>query len=312
MTLGKFLRTGAAALGALAVASVTQANAADMYAGSYKEAPVYIPPPLWTGFYIGGHLGAAWETLSFQRHEFDDFGPCSASCGGWSYAPGFFDANRNSGADAFGGVQFGYNFQSPSSFVYGIEVDLGGMSLSSKSRSHANTTWAHSSDGGKTYDYIGGTTGVLDGDAQGGFYGDVTGRLGWTWGPALIYAKGGFAWLNADLRKKESVFDSYGTFCSSGVGWCDFNHNNNNTLTGWTVGGGVEWKVSPAWSIKVEYLHFDFSNFNNNCCNDPMYQAALAAGYSYNNLNNHSDLQVDTVKLGFNYFWNPAPPAPLK
>ena len=98
--------------------------------------------------------------------------------------------------------------------------------------------------------------------------------------------------------------------CNGNVS-CAFNHNNNNTLTGWTVGGGVEWKVSPTWSIKVEYLHFDFSNFNNNCCNDPMYQWAAANGYNYNNLNNHADLQVDTVKLGFNYFWNP-PPAPLK
>ena len=80
MTLGKFLRTGAAALGALAVASVTQANAADMYAGGYKEAPVYIPPPFWTGFYIGGHLGAAWENFSFQRREFDDFGPVRRLC----------------------------------------------------------------------------------------------------------------------------------------------------------------------------------------------------------------------------------------
>ena len=98
--------------------------------------------------------------------------------------------------------------------------------------------------------------------------------------------------------------------CNGNVS-CAFNQNNNNTLTGWTVGGGVEWKVSPAWSIKVEYLHFDFTNFNNNCCNDPMYQAAVTAGYNYNNFNNHADLQVDTVKLGFNYFWNP-PPAPLK
>ena len=149
MTLGKFLRTGAAALGALAVASVTQASAADMYAGGYKEAPVYIPPPFWTGFYIGGHIGAAWEQFSFQRHEFDDFGSRASSSvvAGWGYAgPAFLTGNRNSGADAFGGVQFGYNFQSPSAFVYGIEVDLGGMSLSSRSHAHGNTTWADYND----------------------------------------------------------------------------------------------------------------------------------------------------------------------
>ena len=71
MTLRKFIRTGAAALGALAVASVSQANAADLYAGM-KEAPVYVPAPLWTGFYAGGHLGAAWENFSFNRRQFDD------------------------------------------------------------------------------------------------------------------------------------------------------------------------------------------------------------------------------------------------
>ena len=49
-------------------------------------------------------------------------------------------------------------------------------------------------------DYVGGSSATLDGQSQGGFYGDITGRLGWTWGPALIYAKGGFAWLNANLQ----------------------------------------------------------------------------------------------------------------
>ena len=72
MTLSKFLRAGAAALGALAVASVSQANAADMYAGGMKEAPAYIPPPMWTGFYLGGHIGAAWESFDFNGHQFDD------------------------------------------------------------------------------------------------------------------------------------------------------------------------------------------------------------------------------------------------
>ncbi len=29
--------------------------------------------------------------------------------------------------------------------------------------------------------------------------GSITGRLGYTWGPALLYAKGGYAWRNNDL-----------------------------------------------------------------------------------------------------------------
>jgi hypothetical protein len=32
-----------------------------------------------------------------------------------------------------------------------------------------------------------------------------------------------------------------------------------------------------------------------------------------NNFDNHAKLEVDTVKLGFNYFWSPIPaPIPLK
>ena len=319
MTLSKFLRAGAAALGALAVASVSQANAADLYAGGLREAPAYIPPPMWTGFYLGGHIGAAWENFSFNNHQFDDDcmgkmwwgGKDHCGTGGAydaskknTYSPAGLTPNRQSDGDAFGGVQFGYNFQSPGAFVYGIEVDLGGMALNGRGHANGNTLWTDG--GGWTYS----TPMAFDGQSQGGFYGDVTGRLGWTWGPALLYAKGGFAWLNADLRMKESILTSSSTMCGA-AGWCDFNNDHNATLTGWTVGGGVEWKVSPLWSIKAEYLHFEFDNFNNNCCNDWISQQSWGVN---NNFNNNAKLQVDTVKLGFNYFWSPVPaaPAPLK
>ena len=54
MTLTKFIRASAVTVGALAVA--TQVNAADLYSGGgLKDAPVYAPAPLWTGFYFGAH-----------------------------------------------------------------------------------------------------------------------------------------------------------------------------------------------------------------------------------------------------------------
>jgi outer membrane immunogenic protein len=315
MTLSKFLRAGAAALGALAVASVSQANAADMYAGGMKDAPAYIPPPMWTGFYLGGHIGAAWENSSFNRHQFDDhcwntmwwkdYGVNTDHCGDSSHPHSAADLNpdHRSDGDAFGGVQFGYNFQSPGAFVYGIEVDLGGMALNGRGHAQGNTSWVDKH--GNTW----ATPVTFDGDSQGGFYGDVTGRLGWTWGPALLYAKGGFAWLNADLRMKESVTDTWGKI-GCGTAWCDSSNDHNTTLTGWTVGGGVEWKVSPLWSIKAEYLHFEFDNFNNNCCNDWISQQNWGVN---NNFDNHAKLQIDTVKLGFNYFLMPVQaPIPLK
>jgi outer membrane immunogenic protein len=308
MTLRKIIRTGAAALGALAVASVSQASAADLYAG-LKEAPVYVPAPLWTGFYAGGHIGAAWESLSFNNHEFYDGCWGNLLCSGLSSTyysnPAILNPDKHSDANAFGGIQFGYNFQSPGAFVYGIEVDLGGMSLNGHGRAYGNTSYGLTALGSPSYS----TPVAFDGYAQGGFYGDVTGRLGYAWGPALLYAKGGFAFLNASLHLRESVYGNWGaTSPCLGWGYCEFGQDRSTTLTGWTVGGGLEWKVSPLWSIKVEYLHFDFGNFNNNCCNDWFSQQSWNVN---NNWDNHANLTVDTVKLGFNYFWN-APPAPLK
>jgi hypothetical protein len=58
--------------------------------------------------------------------------------------------------------------------------------------------------------------------------GSVTGRLGYTWGPAMLYAKGGFAW--ADTRV------SNGLVLDSGNGGRD----------GYTVGGGLEYPVHTA------------------------------------------------------------------
>ena len=124
-----------------------------------KEAPVYVPAPLWTGFYAGGHIGAAWENFSFNSRQFDDdcwgkdiYARRSSVALSAPYDHCGYDSNhpRNpavlnpdhrSDADAFGGVQFGYNFQSPGAFVYGIEVDLGGMSLNGNGRASGSTSW---------------------------------------------------------------------------------------------------------------------------------------------------------------------------
>jgi len=85
------------------------------------------------------------------------------------------------------------------------------------------------------------------------------------------------------------------------MGCCVFDGNNNNDfLTGWTIGGGIEWKVSPTWSFKVEYLHFDFTNLD--------FHVVDQWG---NVFHNDHDLVSDTIKLGVNYHFVPFA-APLK
>ena len=97
--------------------------------------------------------------------------------------------------------------------VFGIEADFGAMDLNSKKYLNApvlnppvtETPVAHISTG---------------------FYGDVTGRLGWAWGPWLFYGKGGLAVLDAKINVSDFGADpglgryvGYGTNDSTHIGW---------------------------------------------------------------------------------------------
>lgn len=100
MTLTK--KWAFAALGALAfAASASSASAADVYEGeSLKDEPSYETPYIgWTGFYIGGHIGGAFDAT---------------------------DAEDLFGDEAIfaGGGHLGYNWQLSDRFLVGLEGDL--------------------------------------------------------------------------------------------------------------------------------------------------------------------------------------------
>ncbi len=312
MILEKLIRTSVAALGTLAVASVTQANAADVYAGGggYKDVPVYVAPT-WAGFYVGANAGVAWSQLDLNGGQFwDDHwtGGLKGTDGKWTGGadtPYNFNKGNIESTNGFIGGQFGFNWQqSGCCFVYGIEVDLGGVGLNMNNHRFLQTPgdWRISGVG---FD-------MNNNDFD--FVGDITGRIGYTWGNTLLYAKGGFAFLDANNGLNETIYWRNNTVAHPSPtdnNWDTYGSNNQNWLTGWTVGAGLEWKVSPSWSVKIEYLHFDFSD-NFNFGNDWFAQNTYANG-SYNRWKNNNDLTSDTVKVGFNYFWSPAPvAAPLK
>ncbi len=98
--------------------------------------------------------------------------------------------------------------------------------------------------------------------------GSVTGRLGYTWGPSLLYVKGGYAWA-----------DSRFTNGFSGDGGRD----------GYTVGGGLEYMFTQNWSGKIEYQYYDFGNVT------PLLNNVAVAGFTNDE---------HTVKAGLNYRFN--------
>jgi outer membrane immunogenic protein len=103
-------------------------------------------------------------------------------------------------------------------------------------------------------------------------FGSLTGRLGVALDNVLIYGKGGGALANNKL----SV---------SGLGLVA---SDTQTHLGYTVGGGVEWGITPNWSVKGEYLwaHYESKNY---------FASLVPPGIP------SGTLEVNTVKFGVNY-----------
>ena len=97
------------------------------------------------------------------------------------------------------------------------------------------------------------------------WFGSARGRLGYALDRTLIYGTGGFG---------------YGRVKNDGFG---------ETQTGWVAGGGVEYKFSPSWSAKVEYLYYDLDA----PISSPVGPLGDGAG---------DRTQFHTVRLGVNYF----------
>jgi opacity protein-like surface antigen len=63
-------------------------------------------------------------------------------------------------------------------------------------------------------------------------------------GQMLVYAKGGYAFYDGSLSVAD--LDEKGAKVTG--------------LSGWTAGGGMEYSLNPAWSLKWEILYFDFDS----------------------------------------------------
>jgi opacity protein-like surface antigen len=226
-----------------------------------------VPPALWQGFYIGGNLGGDWSDIGGSRSYDLNFPTVT----------GPLQTGDISGSGVIGGAQFGYNWQFPQCcFVAGIEADLGGIDAGLRH----NTVSVQ----GTGADYASFRAG-----GDGGFYGDITGRIGYNWVNTLFYAKGGFAWFDPNLSAQETVVTNGVTSY-----YGNSNGNGSSFLTGWTIGAGFESMINPRWSWKVEYMFFDFSTNDNGCCFD--------GNRNFRYFNN--DLTINSVKVGFNYILN--------
>jgi len=90
-------------------------------------------------------------------------------------------------------------------------------------------------------------------------FGTIRGRAGYAFDRFLVYGTGGVAFGDIDVPAAGS----------------------NKSLTGYSAGGGVEFKIAPAWSLKAEYQYVDLGN--------------ATVGHTT------TDVAFDTFRLGVNW-----------
>ncbi len=160
----------------------------------------------------------------------------------------------SSSYDGFiGGGQIGYNWQIGAA-VLGFEADMQYADVKGTELIPATSVSA---------------TNTLE------WFGTARARVGYAFDRVLPYMTGGFA-----FGRNEYAF----TDISTGNG-----AKATATHTGWTVGGGIEFAVRDAWSMKVEYLHVDLGS------QDGVRDIPVAGQTAAFNL------EFDLVRAGLNY-----------
>lgn len=182
----------------------------------------------------------------------------------FNFGQGF--ATGSLGTQSFGGFaggQVGYNYQFAGGWVAGLEADIQWSNIRSNINANAAITQ--------------GPAFALDAGTEIKWFGTVRGRLGYTLTPqTLLYATGGYAYGS------ETTSASLTPVFATG-----FSRTAN--LSGFVVGGGLEYAMSPNLSLKTEYLFYDFGKRN------------VFDGGTRFPLVVDNDIQMHTLKAGLNY-----------
>jgi opacity protein-like surface antigen len=210
-----------------------------------SDAPARAPIT-WDGLYAGAIGGAQEGTTNFRYTGASADSAVAGILGGlevgYNWQIGELDPNWRNGAwvfgaegdfawtDATGGVACG-----PLSVTANISSPLFAMTC------NANQWWMAS----------------------------MAPRIGYAWGRELFYVKGGAAFTSAAVSATCDFGPANGTstvghrcapatptkFSSTSNGF-----NASDIMTGWTIGGGVEFALTPNWSAKAEVDYADFGN----------------------------------------------------
>jgi opacity protein-like surface antigen len=226
-------------------AAVSNGHAQSLFSWRPPVFPLTAPGSNWTGAYVAASAG-----LSRQTHETNMALPGNASqdAGPAPYPTTSYWLQQDiSGVNATGQMlnrlnkatfvpSIGYDVQF-GMFLAGAEASYNFLTSNSINSAHA----AYNSGGTYTIEQ----RGTVDGLFRGG------GRFGFVFDNVLIYGKGGFA--RGRLNYSYALNDSFGHVeTAERQAWSN----------GWYAGGGVEFRVSRALSLRLEVTHTDLKALN--------------------------------------------------
>ncbi len=226
--------------------------------GLFKAPPV-TPVFDWTGFYVGGNVGWGWTWTHLT-----DVGPDFPGPGVPATTQVFPLGTQNSFSENgfLGGGQIGYNYQIRQ-FVIGAEADFDATALKLNQSAGAF--------GGGTFTDP--WTATLDA------------RVGYAFDRALIYGKGGGAWM----QEKYNLFAPDGSAA-----------NGTFNRWGWNVGFGLEYAIWRNLTLKAEYDYLNFGSQNQALTPNGI---DLTTG-SVTGDTNSSKLSASVVKVGVNWLFH--------
>ena len=241
----------------------TSAYAGTQMSSKDKEMTAAVPVPEcnWTGFYIGGNAGFNGNYYDFSSSD------VTVDQTNMVTGPVKFQLNDAQGRDELeflGGGQAGYLWQFHR-WVVGLEFDGQKMGDADRkthiSRFATETTFFSESDTVARFDRSVKTEWMASGRL----------RIGYTFNCIMIYATGGgaMAGQTADFVGRATTTSFFtGGEALGPVGGIIQNttvsnrvsSSDDNTLVGWTVGGGIDWQACRWARLGVEYRHTEFGS----------------------------------------------------
>jgi outer membrane immunogenic protein len=265
------------------VAAIAALFGTTAFAADGLFPPPSLPPQGWsfTGCYIGANAGAAWGNSTFNWTNINDTPPLGFNPGAATVLPEAADNSLSRGG-FIGGGQAGCNYQ-PGWLVVGIEGDFGYTGL----RDGLSTVSIPYTNNQGALELV---PGNISESFSSNWLSTVRGRVGAASGAWFYYATGGLAIAQASFSDQVCFPPPAQPTCNT-ASW-------SGTREGWVAGAGIEWKVTPAWSTKLEYLYADFGTITTTSI------ATTAAGaipYPDATITHDHTFNQSIIRVGVNY-----------